>query len=205
MAKNKKMVEDAAPNSVAAQEHAPAAQPMPVLSPAMTADECMRALIQTVTILAGQQAKLTSDLAGVIGDREEARRKDQAQIDNTERIRKECELTARQRTQRAADRLWPVGDDRYHVSLQYPKKVVNEKTGKTRTIMASDSLAHPEVEINASSPEEARGRYMKLCGIIGTEHQISPVLVSDRLAEAGDDDPVAGRSEKFLPAGVESM
>lgn len=200
MAKNKKTVEGVAPNP----GDAIPAPPMPVLSPAMTTDECMRALIQTVTILAGQQAKLTSDLAGVIGDREEARRKEQAEIDNTNRIRKECELTAQQRTQRAADRLWPVGDDRYHVSLLYPKKVVNEKTGKSRTVMASDSLAHPEVEINAGSQEEARGRYMKLCGIVGTEHQIRAALVSDRPAEAGDDEPAA-RSDEFLPAGVESM
>lgn len=142
---------------------------------------------------------LTEAIAGIVGEREAALRTSREQEAQFRRLAAENAKSCAQRTQEAADRLYPDGT-RYSVALFSQRKVVNEMTGRTRNVYAPDP-AFPKVEVSASSPEEAQARYQKLCGIVATEGQI-------RATPAGEQAQEPGRREdadERLPEGVEVL
>ncbi len=212
------------PEPVAVQTTGPtiaAPQAAPALSPSADLAEVVRAIGQAVATLASSQAqanqtmgtlvrnqeRLTADLAGAVAEQEEARRKKRDEDANCERKKKAAEKTNQQTTQEIADRLWPVADDRYSVAL-IREKVVSDDNGKRRSAMVADE-AHPVIEINAGSAEEANGRYQKLCGIVATEHRIQATRLDASDDAAALERPARRRPEyandERLPAGVETM
>jgi hypothetical protein len=118
---------------------------------------------------------------------------EQADKDNMERIKNECQKTAQQRTQEAADRKWPTGQGRYHCALMVNKKVPDPRNpSRTVTMSVPDSFAFPEVQINAESREEAQARYQLICGIRSTDHTIAANLIGGPPPEAEPELKMAG-------------
>ncbi len=148
------------------------AQPFPE-TPAlkMTLEEALIALAQS-------QAQTNLALAQITGDRESFLRQEREDTERFKRLRAECEKTATQRTQEAADRRWPAGEGRFRCVLMQQKPVADPADpARRRKVHLPDILAFPEVEINASSADEARERYRVVCFISGTECEVRALVV----------------------------
>ncbi len=145
-------------------------------------------LEEALIVLAQAQAQSSLDLAKLTGDREAFLHQEREDKERYDRIRKECEKTAQQRTQEAAERKWPVGESRFRCVLMQQKAVTDPSDpARRRKVLLPDSFAFPEIEINANSEEEARERYRVICFITGTECTVRALTLTGAPVEYQDE------------------
>src|ERR1700736_2580427 len=82
-------------------------------------------------------------------------------IAQQERIRAECDKTSQQRTQDAADKLWPGRPDQPRWKVHLP-----------------DKNLQPEIVLPAETEADAIGRYNQVCGINSTQTKHNVALVA---------------------------
>lgn len=193
MSKNRDSISDRLGRSDEAQPTAPAA---PELPGGMTVEQALVALAQS-------QVTTNAALAQIAADRERFLSEERLETERVEKIRRECEKSAQQRTQEAADRKWPDGAGRFRVALLISELGPDPaKPGRQKKQLVPDR-AFPEVEINAATAEEARERYRVICGIRSTDQEIRAIpAAAARAAEAALPPPTWEEPDEKVPADL---
>ncbi len=148
--------------------------PAPAARLALTTDEKFGILADALLGMQQALASLTLDRDLYLGE-------ERRQEENLKRVRAECEKTAQQRTQERADREWPEGAARFRVCLMAkPALAADPDHPGKRRLMAIPDGAFPLVEVNAHSADEARQRYLTVCHISSTEHEVRATPVGQQ-------------------------